>query len=514
MTKAKSQTKQTLDSLFWMSSGQGLYYIANLFITAVMTRLLTPVEFGSVAAAMLIVKFAETFSMMGIGPALIQRPEINQKHMRVGFTLACLLGLLLFTAVWFLAPFIAGFFQVAEFTAILRTLILIFPLRSVGVVAESLLARQLKFKYLALINFLSKVVGYGLAAIVLALMGLSVWAIVYGTLVGVALQTVLLLYLQPYPKRFLWDTAVFKQLIGFGGGVTITTASEYFSTEGDNLIISWGLGARALGIYGRAYNLISMPVNLIGRVLDQVLFPAMAALQQDTHRIKKTYTLGLAATALLTVPISITLFILAPEIIIVLLGPNWVEMVPIFQLLTSIIYFQTAYKVSASLIRAAGAVYRQAWLQTIYASLVITGSLVGLRWGPIGVAAGVVIAAICHYLLMLRLSSKLIVMAPQDWVTVLRPLAFFLPTVTLPLYFTVTQLRQLQVNPFIIIVGSLVVLGLFLLSLFRLNPYLVLGDHGITLVKLLFTLYGRKTVLLPKLLSYILGKKFVDTLYA
>lgn len=514
MSETKGRTKQTLNNLLWMGSGQGVYYLINLLITVVLARLLTPIEFGMVAAAMLVIKFAETFSMMGIGPALIQRQEITVQHIRTGFTLSLLLGGLFSTAVWFLAPFLSTFFQVDRFVPILRTLVFLFPIHSLGVVAESLLTRQLKFKYLAMINLVSSSLGYGAITIILALADFSAWAIVYGTLTAALLKTAVLLRLEKHPKKLLWDKEAAKELITFGGGVTITSISGYFAKQGDNLLISWGLGPTALGIYSRAYNLVSLPVNLVGKILDQVLFPSMAAIQQDEQRLKKMYMLGLTATALLTVPVSTILFILAPEIVWVLLGPAWAEMTGPFQYLTLIIYFRTAYKISDSLVRASGAIYRQAWLQTFYAICVIVASFIGLRWGPIGVSVGVVLAVTIHYLLMLRLSRQLTKIGMSELLDSLRPLLLLLLCFTLPMFLLVTQLRFYIPEAWLLIVVSLFGTSLFFMLLFRANPKLILGKHGILLSRIIFSAYGRKNLSLQKILSRLFGKKFLEIIYA
>lgn len=510
--KVSDQTNRTLDSLFWMMSSKGFDYIISLVITVVLARLLTPEEFGTVAAAMLVIKFSETFSMMGIGPALIQRQTLTIAHVRTGFTLSLLLGAVFFTAVWFLAPLISTFFQIDNFIPVLRTLVFIFPIHSISMVAESLLARELKFKHVANIELFSTAFGYGLGSVALALSGFGVWSIVFGTLMGTSLKSILVLIAQKHPKRPLWDKEAAKNLMSFGGGMTITGLSGYFARQGDNLVIGWGLGAQALGVYGRAYNLISMPVNMIGKVLDQVLFPAMAAVQEDSKRLQSAYKIGLSSTALLTLPLSAILLILAPEIIMVLLGPNWMGVVRPFQILAFAVYFRTAYKISASLARAVGAIYRQAWLQTVYALLVVVGSLIGLHWGVSGVAVGALMAVTIHYLLMLHMTSKLMSIRGKDLANLLRPSFLLTLCLTLPLQFVVWQLREDHVTPITILIVSMGFTCGLLLLLLRLQPMVFLGFEGIWLTKAILAKWGQRIPSLQKILIYILGKRFADAI--
>ncbi|HTF28020.1 MAG TPA: oligosaccharide flippase family protein, partial [Flavitalea sp.] len=177
---------------------------------------------------------------------------------------------------------------------------------------------------------------------------------------------------------------------------------------GDNLVVGRMLGAAALGIYGRAYQFMVMPAGLFGNALDKALFPAMAKVQGDKPRLAKAYLTGVRLIALIAIPLSFLIFLLAPEIIRILLGPEWIEVTLPLQVLACSLLFRMSYKMSDSLSRATGAVYRRAWRQVIYAIMVLTGTYIGQFWGLYGVACGVAVALIGNFLLMAHLSLKLI----------------------------------------------------------------------------------------------------------
>jgi len=133
----------------------------------------------------------------------------------------------------------------------------------------------------------------------------------------------------------------------------------------------------------------------------------MAKVQGDKQRLGKAYLTGAGLIALIAMPLSFVIVLLAKEIVMILLGPKWVEVVMPFQILAASLFFRMGYKMSESLARATGAVYQRAWRQFIYAGLVITGSYVGHFWGLGGVACGVVFALITNFFLMAQLSLKL-----------------------------------------------------------------------------------------------------------
>lgn len=180
-----------------------------------------------------------------------------------------------------------------------------------------------------------------------------------------------------------------RDLLGYSSGTMVSQVGNYVAIQGANIVAGRLLGAAALGIYSRANQFLMTPVNLFGTVVDQVLFPAMSKVQGDPDKLRRAYVFATSIIALITLPLSAVLVVLSPEIIEIIMGPLWDAVVLPFQILVSTLLFRTSYKMSDSLSRAVGAVYRRAWRQWLYAAIVITGTYVGHHWGVSGIALGV-----------------------------------------------------------------------------------------------------------------------------
>ena len=400
----KNITNRTLTGFFWMSLGTGTHVVVQALVLIILARLLTPVDFGLVGAALIVVGFSLIFSQLGIGPAIVQYPELKQRHLRTGFTISLFFGTLVTGIIIFIAPAISAFFRMDGLTPVIRLISFVFLVQGLSVVADSLLQRKLKFKWLAWVQIVSFTIGYGVVGVSLAIMKFGVWALAWAHLGQVILRFVMLLIVQPHPKLPQFDRRSFNELIYFGGGFTMGRIGNYIAGQGDNLVVGRWLGAEALGLYGRAYHLMAMPASLFGQILDKVLFPAMAKVQDQPKRLKKAYRRGVALIALLVLPISVTSVVLAPELIHVILGPKWVEVIVPFQIFAIGMLFRTSYKMGDSLARATGAVYRRAWRQGIYAAFVLVGAYVGKHWGISGVVIGVLCALTTNFILMAHLS--------------------------------------------------------------------------------------------------------------
>jgi O-antigen/teichoic acid export membrane protein len=163
----------------------------------------------------------------------------------------------------------------------------------------------------------------------------------------------------------------------------------------------------SLGVYNRAYTFLAQPADLIGGVADKVLFPAMARIQNDNHRLKRAYLRATTCLALLAVPASVLLYILAPDLVDVLAGPRWSAVTGPFRVFAVVLLPRTLYKISGSLTRATGAVFGGASRQWLYSAEVVAGSAVGQIWGASGVAVGASLAIVAHFCVMLKFSSRI-----------------------------------------------------------------------------------------------------------
>ena len=473
-----------------MFTGSGVQAVLQWLVLIVLARLLTPADFGLVSAALVVVGLSQNLSQFGVGPAVVQIPHLEERHLRAGFTMSVLLGFLLAGLIWLLSPYIAGFFRMQELIPVLRALGWIFPFSGSSVMAESLLQRELHFRWLAGIQVVSYAVGYGVVGVSLASLGYGVWALVNANLAQTIVKSTILLIVQPCPKRPHIEWSAFKELMYFGGGFTLARISNYVALQGDNLVVGRWLGAAALGLYGRAYQLMVLPATLFGQVLDSVLFPAMAKVQGEPERLATAYRRGVALLGLLILPTSAATFMLAPELIHVFLGPAWRDAIVPFQILTVGMLFRTSYKMSDSLARATGAVYRRAWRQGVYAALVVGGAWIGQRWGITGVSYGVLGAITVNFFLMAELSLRLTAMTWKSLLEVHYPAISLTAIVCLEVWGVALLAKTLALPAIVLLSASGLVVASSFLVLLCLAPKFVLGRDGVWMLKTLNSLYS------------------------
>ncbi|WP_445503118.1 lipopolysaccharide biosynthesis protein [Microvirga sp. G4-2] len=403
----RSLTERTVVGLAWTSLAMGAQAVMQLTALILLARLLPPSSFGVFAAALVVIGFCTIFSELGVGPAIVQRVVLEPRHIRTGFTLSLLLSFAVGGLIWLGAPLIARFFQIPELTNVVRAISLGLPIQGMSTVALSMAQRDLRFRWLAAIDAGAFAAGFVLVAPALAWTGFDIWALAGAYLTQQALRAIVLLNGQPHLKRPLLEWNATKELLYFGGGFSLARIGNYLAGQGDNLVVGRFLGPQALGLYSHAYQLMASPAILVGQILDRVLFPTMALVQLEPRRLARAYRSGISVCALVILPASIIIVIVADEVVSVLLGPGWSGVADPLRILALGMLFRTSYKMSDSIVRATGAVYARAWRQAVFAGAVIMGSILGQFWGLSGVAVGVLAALGLNFMLMAHLSLRL-----------------------------------------------------------------------------------------------------------
>lgn len=485
-------SQEIFSGILWTSWGKGAKTLLQFVVLVLLARLMTPHEFGVIGAALIVVGFSEIFTRIGLGPAIIQRAELEPRHLRTAFSVSLLLSFLIAAAIWLLAPYIAGFFDHAEMEPVIEALTLLFPIKGLGLVAESLAQRELNFKLLATTATTSFFIGFFIVGIGLALLDYGVWALVAANLVTAFARAAALLRQYP-PRGFVPEFKAFGELIYFGGGHTIAKVANYSALQLDYLVVGHVLGLVALGFYGRAYQLMSVPATVLGQILDEVLFPSMAKIQNDQQRLGAIYLRGVSLIALVMLPVSVVGFILAPEIVRVVLGWKWVAVVLPFRILLIGLLMRTSYKMSDSLTRAKGAVYNRAWRQVIYALLVFGGAMIGQEWGIAGVAFGVLAAVTINFLLMAQMSLMLLGVSWWNFIKAHAHALLLAAGSGLVTYPIVTVLRMMDLSSYAILITMAIILGTLLLIMVRFASNSLLGKEGIWMLEFLKS-YGRNKI--------------------
>ncbi len=402
----KKITGNLFSGVSWLLSGTSIQAVLQIIVLIVLARILTPEDFGIITAAQIIINLSLIFAQLGVGPALIQRKNIASRTIRTGNTISLVFGFSLFVLTFLLSGYLERFFDISGLSLVIKFLSISFIIQSVSVIYESLLYRKFRYNIIAISEVISYLVGYGLLSITFAYLGFGYMSLVYGILAKHLIKTLILFAKSEKKYGLSYSNKEAREILIFGGGMTLSKIYNYFALQADNVIIGRYLNAEILGMYSKAYQLISMPANLIGGALDKALFPIFSAIQDDLNKVVSYYYSILSLICTLLLPVSVVLFFNSENVILLILGEQWIEIAPVFGILVIALFFRTAYKISVSTLRSIGLVYKNAHFQLLYAFKVIVFSLVGVRYGVFGVSLGVLMAIISIYVILYFYTSN------------------------------------------------------------------------------------------------------------
>ena len=367
--------------------GQGGNFVLRLSFMAIVARLLKPEDFGLVAMVTVVTAIFDIFASAGLSAATIQRSTISKEQISTLFWINIFVGLMLSILCVLIAPAIVAFYREPRLYWVTVALGAGFLFNAAGVQHLALLQRHLRYVTLAAIEFSCQLVSLG-SGVCVALAGYGYWALVAAAVSLPATMTLSVWgatrWLPGRPRR----SVGIGSLLHFGGTLTINGVVSYMTYNFDKFVLGRVWGAGPLGYYGVASQLINIPTSNLNSALGGVLFSTLSRLQNDAVRFRSYFLKGYALNIAMTLPITVFSAVFAEDIVFVLLGRQWADSVAIFRLLTPTVLFFGVVNPVGWLLWSSGRHVRSLKISLVIAVLVVTACLIGLPYGPKGVAIG------------------------------------------------------------------------------------------------------------------------------
>lgn len=380
--------------------------------TAVLARLLTPEDFGLVALALTVMGLLEAFADLGVGHALIvQTEDAVEDRAETAFVVSIAVGLVLTVVVVALSPVAAAVFDEPELVAITSVLGLNFLLRSFRSVPDALARRAMTFRPITYSDLADAVVR-GAVGVALALAGAGVWALVVAYLAGTLARNAAIWALVPWRPRLRPQRRHLRQLVAFGGGLSLVSMLNAFIATFDDLVVGKVLGPAALGLYVLGFRLPELLIVNMSNVASEVLFPAFASVSRDA--LAGAYLTALRYTLMVGLPLAAGLAVLAEPVVLALFGDQWRETATVTQILTIYALGVTIGIPAGTVYKATGRAGVLVRLAVFRAALLATGVLLLVDQGIAAVAASQAAVAGLFSLIGLALATRLLAVRVRE----------------------------------------------------------------------------------------------------
>ncbi len=392
--------KQVISSLKWVAVAKFIGQLCTWAITIFVIRLLEPEDYGLLALAVAVMGLATLVNEMGLGSVIVQKTKLARHIIEKILGLLIVVNLVFYIAIYLSAPYIASFFEEPSLAKVLQVVGIELLLGAFVIIPDSILTRDMKFKYIAVIGFI-RAISASLATLILALLDYGVWALVLGNIFGVIVQGVALnlTVRQWYMPSFNF-TGMRKE-ISFGGLVTTDRILWYLYSESDTFIIGKFLGKELLGIYTVARQLAALPSAKIAQVLSDIAFSAFSRIQEDGERVTRYFLKSVRVMSFVSFAIFIGIASVASEIVHLFLGEKWLQTILPLQLLSTALSLRMLETVIPSALMGLGRPDINVKNQMIACVIMPLGVFVGVNWGLQGVCIAWVLVYSMYFLIML-----------------------------------------------------------------------------------------------------------------
>lgn len=311
------------------AAAQGVRVATQMVSVIVLSRLLSPQDFGVIAMSAPVLAFIALFQDFGLTQATIQKTGIRDEEVNYLFWVNVAVSAVLACVLAASAPLVAAFYGEPRVTGLVAAFGLQILAYGLGAQHVALLTRRMEFTRLAIIDIASAVTGVGVS-IAWTFIDRSYWALFAGTLAAAVLPTLCYWASSRWRPSFPRKVEGIGTLINFGAGITGFNFANFFARNLDNVLIGKYWGEAQLGLYDRAYKLLLFPLSQITNPLAKVMVPALSRLKDEPDRYRSAYLRVMPLILLVALPGVAFATAMSDTLIPFVLGEQWRGSAPIF----------------------------------------------------------------------------------------------------------------------------------------------------------------------------------------
>lgn len=351
----------------------------------ILARLISPGDFGIVALAGSIVAAIGLIRSTGFGSALIQNQNATRSHYDTAWSIQICLSTACGLALLGAAPFAAGFFDNSDaLTMVVRVAAVLMIVDGFQNIAVIDFQKKLRFRNEVVLR-LSIAIVSKIATVAAAFYFLDYRALVAGMVASSVVGMVLSYAMKPYRPRFTFSEA--RSLFSFSAWVQLQSVLIFINNHSRNFIVGSMHGPSDVGLLNVSQNIATMTGATIQGPINQASYPAFAKNAHNLPALARNYTSVLSYVALLALPSSVGIALVAPHIVPLMLGEKWLGAIELVQILALLSFVNALTAASNPVFNAIGKPRLVAAFTLGRLCMLVPGLVVGAKlYGVVGVA--------------------------------------------------------------------------------------------------------------------------------
>lgn len=400
MENIEELKNSTITGVIWRFGERILAQLINFIVSIVLARVLFPEEYGIVAIVTIFITIADSFVTNGLGTSLIQKKKADDKDFSTIFHASIILSFVLYVILFLLAPVIANLYSNNEIALILRIMGLRLPIAAINSIQQAYVSRKMIYKKF-FYSTISGAIVSGIVGVIMALLGLGVWALVAQYLLNAIMGTIVLFIIIDWRPKLEFSFKKFKELFSFGWNVMMAGFIGTIFDQLKGFVIGLKYTATDLAYFNRGEQIPSLIYNNINVAFESVLFSAISKLQDNKESVKQALSKMIKIISFVMIPIMLGIVAISEPLVRLILTEKWIACVPFLQIICFQYCFSIINNINLQALKAIGRSDVLLKLEFIKKPLYIIFIIISMQISPLAI----VIANLIYGLIALIINT-------------------------------------------------------------------------------------------------------------
>lgn len=332
MTEPSLKNK-TILSLFWSFIDKFGQQLLNILSMLILMNIVAAEDFGKIGSLAIFIAFSSILIDSGFGRSLINRKNLTNKDYSTIFIFNILFSILLYSLLFITSPLLGDIFNSPQITPIARIVFISIILNGLGLIQQTILTKNADFRGLSKINISALLIA-NVIAVVMALYGFSVWALVAQTLFYAFFRTIFLWVYSKWRPMFYFSIHNLKSFFSFSSKLLLTNT---IATIGNNIypsLIALFYPMSQVAYFNQAKKYQEIPFLTISNTYRSVTMLVLSEINSDSERMKRVVSKMIKSISFIAFPLGFIMILLAEPIFFLFFKEKWLSAVPFFQALT------------------------------------------------------------------------------------------------------------------------------------------------------------------------------------
>jgi len=353
--KMTSLKFQAIKGVKWTALSSVIIALLSVIKISILTRFIEKSDFGLFAIVSFIISFTGLFLDLGISSAIIHKQNITKKEYSSLFWLNIILSICIYILIFFITPLISSFYGLRELQSLIPIVTITLIISATSIQHRIVMQKKLEFNKIAIIDISSNILAF-CVSIFLAYHNYGVYSLVYSAIATTIIASILFFFFQIKTNRlsFHFNIEETRPFLKIGIFQTGGQVINFFNRDIDLLIIGKFYSPEILGSYSLAKQFVFRPLQVFNPIINTVVSPLLAKIQEKPEQLKVTFIkiLTLVSTTNFTAYLLVIIF--AKYLVLVLYGPNYLNIVLLVQLLSVYLFIRSVGNPIGGLLIATG----------------------------------------------------------------------------------------------------------------------------------------------------------------